>query len=520
MTPVSTRRRDSARPGGRSSRVRGSRLLGCLLVTLASAVWLAPLAWGQQTESPPAAAPQQPAGAAREPLAAPPAKQGATAAPIGNQAPASPAAAPSGGEAPAGAATTGPAATPTAANAHGSGDDSAAAGPNPHAAQQGSVPAAGLEHDTAQAATDLPVGSVEAQLRDAAGHALVGQEIQLEVNFHSIAEGSQTNLVKATTDSRGMARFDGQNVTSDYTYRIVAPSPPATFYSQEFRLNPAAGQRVVQHVYAVSRDMREARVGTRAIVFLQPQDELFRFDVSYRVYNVGTQAWVPQGVVIELPPGTEALTMQENTTDQRVVQINDKLVLEGTYPPGQQSDLRFNFVLQRSGGDKQLITLGLPPRLADLQIIAEAAHDMEMKVVGFSETQSRTHTTGQRLLEVVENYLQNGRTSPPSAKIVLSGLPTPSLGRWVAVWLAVAFVAGGAFVTFSRRDRFDALAAEDASQARRLLLEELVQLERARKAGRVGPRTYEQARTGLLNSLARVEQRLQIPTRQPQSASS
>ena len=48
------------------------------------------------------------------------------------------------------------------------------------------------------------------------------------------------------------------------------------------------------------------------------------------------------------------------------------------------------------------------------------------------------------------------------------------------------------------------LQERDAERARRVLLDELVDLTRARREERVGPSTYESARRALVEALARI----------------
>jgi hypothetical protein len=85
-------------------------------------------------------------------------------------------------------------------------------------------------------------------------------------------------------------------------------------------------------------------------------------------------------------------------------------------------------------------------------------------------------------------------------------LPTPGPGRWVAAVLAaLALVGAAAYLVQSRGStELPDDAREDLLDAREALLREIVELERARRRGDIGPKTYERIRGALLDSLARI----------------
>ena len=73
------------------------------------------------------------------------------------------------------------------------------------------------------------------------------------------------------------------------------------------------------------------------------------------------------------------------------------------------------------------------------------------------------------------------------------------------------FAANGAFDDASEGKDL----AADKKRARELLLRELVALEAARRAERIGPRSYEQSRSALIDAIAR----LGLPTEGPRKRS-
>jgi hypothetical protein len=131
---------------------------------------------------------------------------------------------------------------------------------------------------------------------------------------------------------------------------------------------------------------------------------------------------------------------------------------------------------------------------------------MKLDVDGFEPPQSATNQTGERVL-VTRRVMQRG-AELKGFNVLLTGLPTPGPGRWNAVLLAGALALAG---VGSARDWFTArvkahrqIAIQDVTQAREILLAELVELEAAREAEQIGPGAYDQARRILVDSLARI----------------
>jgi hypothetical protein len=103
---------------------------------------------------------------------------------------------------------------------------------------------------------------------------------------------------------------------------------------------------------------------------------------------------------------------------------------------------------------------------------------------------------GQRAL-ITEKQIR--REEPPlkNVSVVIRGLPTEGPARLVATLLSAGgLLLGLVFGTKKPSPR-------DWRGERTRLLDELVELERARKAEEVGPKTYERARRELLDAIAR-----------------
>jgi hypothetical protein len=130
---------------------------------------------------------------------------------------------------------------------------------------------------------------------------------------------------------------------------------------------------------------------------------------------------------------------------------------------------------------------------------------MNLEVEGFQPPVAAANQNGQRVLVSVKQLL-NREEQLKEFTATLSGIPTPGPGRWFAVLLAGGMAILG---VLAARGAFDDASLgndviADKKRARELLLGELVALEAARRADRIGPRSYEQSRVALIDAVARL----------------
>src|SRR6185312_3216048 len=118
---------------------------------------------------------------------------------------------------------------------------------------------------------------------------------------------------------------------------------------------------------------------------------------------------------------------------------------------------------------------------------------------GFPEAEPQEGNNGQRLL-ITEKQLRRGEKPMRTLHVELRGLPTAGPARWIATSLsAFGVLAGVGYAFVARKDK----PASGGKDLRARLLEELEELERARRLGDVGPKTYERARRELIDAIAR-----------------
>lgn len=362
------------------------------------------------------------------------------------------------------------------------------------------------EQDALVPAPELPPGTILVRLVNAQGDPLPNAEVILGVQFQKISEGEQKTERRAKTDLGGMARFDGLTTGSDFSYRVITRSGPAEYSSDQMQLKGDAGMMALLHVYPVTRNPGEAAVGAIGYIYCETRDDVFQFEVLFRYGNRSTLSWVPEDARMSLPGGFKAFKAGEVVTDVRFEEVPGQGVkLNGTFAPGQQS-ASFRFQVPRKEETSASFHFGLPPHVGEVRFIAEAAPGMEIDVDGFEKPQTDVSQTGQRVLVTRRVAVRGESKGLGGFTASLAGIPTPSDGRWIAVLIATLLAGLGvaAFRGKLGNESQQDLQERDAERARRVLLDELVDLTRARREERVGPSTYESARRALVEALARI----------------
>jgi hypothetical protein len=359
--------------------------------------------------------------------------------------------------------------------------------------------------DVSEATPTLPAGVISATIVSDQGVPLAGTQVRLGILFQKIAEGESRTEKFAQADSTGTVHFTDLANGSDHAYRVTVQAGAASYQTSPFNLRQDMGQHVVLHVFPSTPDIDKAMIGMRGYMYIETRDDVFQFEVLFRVFNVGQLTWVPKDVVVELPKGFKAFKAQEGMTDVHFEQVdNVGARFKGTFSPGQ-NEASFRFQMPKSNEDSASFRLTLPPHVAEMRVIAEASSTMSLEVNGFQPPVPTANQNGQRVLVSVKQ-LQRRDEEIKDFVATLSGIPTPGPGRWVAVLVALCMAIGG---VFAARGAFDDAsggkdAAADKRRAREILLRELIALEAARRAERIGPRSYDQSRLRLIDAIARL----------------
>jgi hypothetical protein len=350
--------------------------------------------------------------------------------------------------------------------------------------------------DTEVDAPDIPGGAIVVELRDAEGQPLPRAELTIGILHQSVAKGESRERKGAMTDDRGLARVEGLETGSGVAYRVTVVRDGATFAALPFQLPAQYGKHVTLHVYDVSHSLLDTLVVLQGIIFAEVKDDRVQIEQVFTVFNLGKVSWVPEDVILRLPPTFTALSAQQGMNDQGVDSV-DKVGgrLHGTFSPGKH-EVQFRWQLPYSGEKDIDFEVGLPPHVAFLRVMAGGSRGVKLSVAGFPDAQSKTDAQGGRVL-VTEK--QARRDEPlDSIHERIEGLPTPGPGRLVATALAGLGILIGLTLGWGSNPRREA----GAKGIRSRLLSELFALEEARKTGDVGHLTYDKARRELIDALA------------------
>ncbi|MEO6602845.1 MAG: carboxypeptidase-like regulatory domain-containing protein [Polyangiaceae bacterium] len=385
-----------------------------------------------------------------------------------------------------------------------SGAENRAAAPPPAHPSMGSA-GNDQQADVNESVAGLEPGSITATIVDDRGVPIAGQQVRLGILFQKIAEGEARSEKFANADAEGTVHFTGLTRGSDNTYRVTVQAGSASYQTAPFNLRQDMGQRVILHVYPSTSQIEQAQIGMRGYLYVETRDDVFQCEAMFRVFNVGQITWVPKDVVMQLPKGFKAFKAPEGMTDVRFEQVDGVGArLKGTFSPGQ-NEASFRFQLPKGTDDTLTFRMTLPPHVAEMRVIAEASSTMNLEVEGFQPPVPAANNNGQRVLVSVKQLLRHDEELKEFVA-TLSGIPTPGPGRWFAIAIALCLCIGGVFAANGAFD--DASGgkdlAADKKRARELLLRELVALEAARRAERIGPRSYEQSRSALIDAIARL----------------
>lgn len=360
--------------------------------------------------------------------------------------------------------------------------------------------------DSARPDGTLPAGSVAIRILDQNQVPVPNAPVGLRIVRQSVAEGDQSALRKGTTNAQGEVGFQDLSTSSQVVYQVTATRQGASYASPQFVLQPTAGVQVTLHVYPVTSNVNEALIGAQGWVFIEPRDDVFQFDVLYRLYNFGPITWLPNDLVLSLPEDFKGFTNQEGMSDVQAIAVENVGVrVAGTISPGQH-DVVFRFQIPNEHDAKATFDLGLPPHVAALQVEVQASSAMNMSIDGFGAPERGRNRRGQHVLTAMRRMAE-GDSEMRQLSITLTGIPNPGPGRWVAVFAAIGLALSGAAYAFSASQQRgpSRVAKRDLQNARQVILDELVSLEKAYRDGKIGPKTYEQAHNALRDSLARLE---------------
>jgi hypothetical protein len=356
----------------------------------------------------------------------------------------------------------------------------------------------------------IPAGVIAVTIKDQADKPVANQLVTLGIIRQSVAEGESRSRTTGTTDANGEVRFTGLKFGSGWAYRVSivasAPDDPAaiaTYGAEPFNLPLDHGFRVVLHRFPVSGSVDKLLAAVEGVdTIVELRDDVIEVQQTFDIINAGTTTWaLGKGMMLALPKGFKGLRTGEAMEDHQVTPIEGEGAnWTGSFPPGR-SRITYEFKVPYEGEPKADFDIALPPRVLAARVRVATKKGMTLAVDGFPAAREEPTGSGVKVLSTVKQ----GTPSDEVRKlgIHIGGIPTEGPERWIAIMLGFVGLVGGLYMAVREPPTSDRKATASSRERRRqAFLEELVALERARKAEELGPKAYARERQKLVDAIA------------------
>lgn len=385
------------------------------------------------------------------------------------------------------------------AGGEGAGDEGHEPQENPHAGMGGRrLPGMGGQEtfDKVEAASDLPRGTLVVRVVDGENHPVAGARVEVGM----LEEGTRDRKV-GTTRENGEVRWNGLETGPRRAYRVIVTNGPARYPAEPFQMTGDTGWRATVTRWPVTESTRTLLLFVMR-TFLEFAEEGDRLKVTQhlQLMNVGQEAIAPDdGIPVPVPQGMKAFRTEQGMGDQRMVERDGKLFIEGSIPPGEVQ-LAYGFDLPMSGREFTY-EQPIPFRLVMAEAYVEKAPGMKVTIPRMNEPQE-VELDGRTFFGA---RIARRPDSDPFTKlrIQMRGLPGPGPGRWIALGLGVLVMGLGLASFLSGGDRRQAEGAALAAEKERLL-EEAVRIAAQHAKGKLDESLYERVRERNLTRLAEV----------------
>lgn len=351
----------------------------------------------------------------------------------------------------------------------------------------------------------VPPGTLGMLIRDGERGPVAGAKVKLLITHESIAHGNTDTVRETVSDEQGRAGFTGLNTDSSYKYEAVVEQGGSRYSTGAIKLRRESGQIAVLYVFPTTDKLDDTFVITRMLYALQPREDIFQVDTVLRIQNGSTKTWSPKDFYLQLPDDAQAFRPPRSEGDLRGVAEGNRVHITGSFTPGSH-ELSFGFQIPNPRTPNIHLPLQTVPNLTDARVFLEATDTMGLQVEGMRPAERTTGQEGQNALMAAADFLGNETPAPATLQVNVTGMPPRGQGNIVASIIAALVAMLGVAFAVSRPDKdTTSLTNEDRSRAKTLLLDELVSLEKAFRGKEIGPKTYEQARRTLLDSMARLD---------------
>jgi hypothetical protein len=353
--------------------------------------------------------------------------------------------------------------------------------------------------DGAQAAGTVSVRVIRGTL----ANNIPNQPVELLVN-------GETRTARTGEDGR--AQFTG--FPAGATLKAVTVVDGERIESQEF---PAPGSPGIRLMLVATDKEKAAReeaaakapavageviIGGESRIVIEPDDEAVRVYYLMDIRNDAKTPVMPsRPFEFDVPTGAVSTAVMDGSSPTATVNEN-RVRVQGPFAPGS-TFLQVGFVLPTPAGSAD-ITQVLPATLEHLAVIVQKVGDARLSSPQIARQQEMP-ASGQLFIAAAgEGSIAAG------TPIVLNvtGLPHHSSApRWIALGLAIGIVVIGVIAALRPGASAADNAAADRKQLiarREKLLQDLVRLEKDRRAGRGDESRYAARREELVRALEEV----------------
>lgn len=385
-------------------------------------------------------------------------------------------------------------------------------------AQQGQPELPEIPPDVAQPDSRVPRGAIEARIVDEKGVPVGGVTVTLGILRTSVAAGESRSRTTLVTNENGDVTFAGLQYGSGWAYRLYVEntnadgSVSAKYSATPFALPLDQGYRVLLHRFPVAATLDQLMVAVGGVdTGIEIRDDVIEIQQSFQVINAGVISWgLGKGLTLKLPPAAKGLRAPESMNDIAITPVEGtgdhagesaSVQWQGSFQPGDTT-ITYDFKVPYDGEATVDLDLEMPPRVLAARVRLAARRDMTLAVDGFPAADVDTSGFGVHVLQTTRRG--DPKNEIRTLGIHIKGLPTQGPTKWIATGLALSSVMLGFFFAFRAPDgeREDRLAKERRLRARRLALDDLVELEKANRDGAIGPKAYARERAKLIDSLA------------------
>ena len=315
-----------------------------------------------------------------------------------------------------------------------------------------------------------------------------------------------TDVRTVRTDDAGRAEFTG--LQPGVSAKAVAIVDGERLESEEFPVPARGGIRLMLVATDKSKPAAAARtapvsgqvaLGNQSRIVIEPGDEAVQVFYLFEIVNKAQAPVNPSApFVFEMPAGAAGTTVMEGSSPQASVN-GSRVTVKGPFAPGP-TPLQVACEMPALTGSLEL-TQAFPAELEQLAVI--------VKKLGSTRLTSPQIANQQDMSAQGETFIAaTGGAVPAGRPIVLTLEDLPhhnAAPRWIALGLAIAIAAAGAWGATRPEDRAARAAERKQLLARRdKLFGELVRLEGEHRSGRGNPAKHAARREELVAALEHV----------------